>query len=369
MSTNSGNWMSANNSNLDFLRATAVLYVVIFHILLQRQQFALAALDLHTLGTWGVLIFFVHTSLVLMFSLQRMPAQYSLARHYGAFIVRRIFRLMPLSVAVVLLIFCLRLPLDYTDKHFHDPTFSASELTSNLLLIQDITHSESIESPLWTLPYEMQMYLCLPFLFLAARATRGFWAVLGIFGMAMLAAGLTTLGVRIPRALPWVPWDLLNYVPCFLAGVLSFSLWRNAHRELPAALWPPFIAVLTVVFLMSGHVGNRWVAPSWMLCLCLGLAVTVFRPLRARWLTVPSEVIARYSYGIYLTHFFCIWFAFVHLAHAPAGDQWAVFIVLAVALPMAFYHALEKPMIGVGTRLANRLLAGRGAPTGATAPA
>ena len=64
------------------------------------------------LGRWAVLIFFVHTSLVLMFSLERQTATAALGwRHYLAFLLRRCFRLLPLSTVVIAGVVALDLPV------------------------------------------------------------------------------------------------------------------------------------------------------------------------------------------------------------------------------------------------------------------
>jgi peptidoglycan/LPS O-acetylase OafA/YrhL len=340
-----------DNTNLDFLRATAVLYVVIFHLLLLRHAFHFG-LDLHNLGHWGVLMFFVHTSLVLMFSLARHDADLPAWQRYADFMLRRLFRLLPLSCIVVLLIFALRLPLEFDDGHFRGVNFSTSTLISNLLLIQDLTHTDSIEAPLWSLPYEMQMYLCLPALFALVSWRHSALPVVVVFLLSIVCANVLDLSVRIQHALPYVPWDLLNYVPCFVAGVVAFALWRQDRQKIPSGLWPLSVIGLTALYLIGWH--SRWIAPGWVLCLALGVSAALFAPLPQSRLTRASAVIARYSYGIYLTHFFCIWFAFVKI-QAPAAVQWIVFLVLAALLPVAFYHSLEKPMIGLGAKVSARL--------------
>jgi len=372
-------WLQRDNANLDFLRATAVLCVVIFHLLLYRQQFVFGIFNLHTLGTWGVLMFFVHTSLVLMLSLERQPAYWSPARHYGVFWIRRCFRLLPLSMTIVLLIYCLRLPLNYSSQQFRAVAFTPTLLFSNLLLIQDITHVDSIESPLWSLPYEMQMYVCLPLLFYFVTRSLAWWPVTVLFVGSMVVAVLAGGAVRIPMRFPAIPWDLLNYVPCFLAGVVAFQLYRmrssvqpeQPSRGLPAFLWPLFVLGVTATFLLTARYGTRWVSPRWLGCLTLGIGIPFFRPIRAPWLTRTSATVARYSYGIYRTHFFCLWLAFDKLAPLSALTRWTCFVAVVVLLPLLFYHLIEAPLARIGIRVVDQLFPGsneKGVAVGDAAP-
>jgi peptidoglycan/LPS O-acetylase OafA/YrhL len=95
------------STNLDFLRSVAVLCVLGFHINLyflkihyiQHDNFR--GIDFHQVGQWGVLMFFVHTSLVLMFSLERMQLRYAGESLFVPFLTRRIFRIYPLSLFIV----------------------------------------------------------------------------------------------------------------------------------------------------------------------------------------------------------------------------------------------------------------------------
>ena len=82
-----------------------------------------------------------------------------------------------------------------------------------------------------------------------------------------------------------------------------------------------------------------------------------FREIQSPWLRWTANRIATYSYGIYLSHQFAIWTAFGVLASQSLAIKIAVLIAMLVALPVLLYHAIEKPMIGVGVRLAARLSA------------
>jgi len=79
-----------------------------------------------------------------------------------------------------------------------------------------------------------------------------------------------------------------------------------------------------------------------------------FREIQLSWLRWISNRIATYSYGIYLSHQFAIWTAFGVLASHSLAVKIPVLVAMLVALPVLLYHAIEKPMIGVGGRLAAR---------------
>lgn len=162
--------------NLDLLRATAVLMVVVFHVLLSLRMVAGRLGWLMGLGRWAVLIFFVHTSLVLMYSLQRQTTTEAAIgwRHYLAFLLRRCFRLLPLSTVVIAAVVVLDLPV----ASVHHGRFAAVHpgvggILANLFLVQNLTGTDPVMGTLWSLPFEMQMYLALPFAYVIAVRRAG----------------------------------------------------------------------------------------------------------------------------------------------------------------------------------------------------
>jgi peptidoglycan/LPS O-acetylase OafA/YrhL len=76
----------------------------------------------------------------------------------------------------------------------------------------------------------------------------------------------------------------------------------------------------------------------------------MFRALGNTPFTWVAAVIAKYSYGIYLSHILVLNFAFRTLALQSGLVRWSVFIVLAGAVPFLVYHLLEAPMIRVGRK-------------------
>jgi peptidoglycan/LPS O-acetylase OafA/YrhL len=328
----------ADSGNLDLLRSFAVLCVLVFHLLLFFGHGRVPHLG--SLGHWGVLVFFVHTSIVLMASIERQLRRGSGAL-LGEFLVRRAFRLLPLAWLTIAAIVALGLPVGHLqDGRFVAVSCSPLAVVENLLLVQNLGGGESLEAPLWSLPYEMQMYLLLPALFLLLRRSRTPLAIGALWVAVTMLAKLR---------LHETETDLLDYAPCFLAGITGYAIARTRRStwHLGFWLWPVVIAAATAFYVAQPTLPHGWVS-----CLAIAVAVVGIRELPDGSWRVLCQLIARYSYGVYLAHFLLIWLAFDHLAEAPWSVQIAVFTVLLVALPVALYHLVERPMIRVGEHVA-----------------
>jgi peptidoglycan/LPS O-acetylase OafA/YrhL len=282
-------------------------------------------------GMFGVLLFFVHTALVLMQSMQRSGLNgTALVKN---FYTRRFFRIYPLSVFAVLAAVALHLHANGRGLA-PGPRPQLLELGSNLLLIQNLTYSDSIVGPLWSLPIEVQMYLVLPLLFLWKKRT--VWGLLILWVICGYAG-------HWPQVLPALGWfTLLLYIPNFLPGVMAFT--STGKPIIPSYLWLPFLLALCTVY---GLIPSRRIGG--VLCLLLGFAITRFREVSFGPLKTIAKWIATYSYGIYLAHSFCIWFALTRF------HSWTIFVSSMVVLPVALYHGLEHPAIRLGTALAGKV--------------
>jgi len=157
------------SANLDLLRAIAVVLVLAQHLAHRMYVENFAGMPTSSWGVFGVLLFFVHTCLVLMYSMERsrLTGWHLLTN----FATRRIFRIYPLSILAVLTALALHLDSDINGirglSHGQFPGIVST--ASNLLLVQNLTQVKSIVNVLWSLPFELQMYAFLPFLFLWIR--------------------------------------------------------------------------------------------------------------------------------------------------------------------------------------------------------
>ena len=291
-----------------------------------------------SLGLFGVLLFFVHTSLVLMRSMER--SDLSGGALVKNFYIRRFFRIYPLSVLAVLTALALRLDSDINGIAGLSGGAWPGKLSvvSQLLLVQNLTQVKSIVNVLWSLPYEVQMYLLLPFLFMWIRGKRMFWPLIVMWLGSLVAGAIQPHFPALSR------FSILLFVPNFLAGLIAFTLPRWARIK--AFLWPIFVVGLVLAFTLKPGRGTGWV-----LCLVLGAMIPSFAELTTPWLRVVSQQIATYSYGIYLSHQFSIWFALGVLGSQSLWLRIPVLIALLVLLPVVLYHGIEKPMIHAGIRL------------------
>ena len=372
--------MSEEMPNLDLLRTIAVSLVVVGHLTFHFGVMNIGPFRLTRIGQLGVLFFFVHTCCVLMMSLERQWKGQSPLQLFGSFITRRIFRIYPLSIAVVALIVIFHLPQAFVmPGYFQGAVLSAGTILSNLTLVN--ISGPWILGVLWSLPYEMAMYFFLPWIFLFILDQRS-WH-LRVVGLWLIAVAGTIVILQI---LGWPGRDyFVEYVPCFFPGVIAYRLMRATgangvgagrvsgdagdlraggsrgavlpgRRPLPALLWIVVVGSVVPLYMYRRELLGNWCFRNWLVCLVIGLAIPLFSQISQKWITIPSHYIAKYSYGIYLTHFFCIWLAFDQLHRVlPKIARLGVFVVLAAGLPILFYHLLEEPMILVGKRCAKRL--------------
>jgi peptidoglycan/LPS O-acetylase OafA/YrhL len=330
--------------NLDVLRAAAVLCVLADHVFIAATS--TNSLALGWLGRAGVLVFFVHTALVLMGSLARSsgPSPGWIARFY----FRRAWRIYPLAIASIVLVLALHIPPHTPHVGMVAPFRMPDGATiySNLLLAQNLVARPDVLGVLWTLPIEVQMYLTLPLCFLAARKSVGAVALLIVGGM--IGAVAFRVGAPIPGL-----WRLtmLTFVPCFLAGVLAFALLRRATApRISAGTWTlAVIALFAAFFAMRSRYES--LAPQWAFCIALGLLIPLTREYRESLATRAAHLIATYSYGVYLLHLPALWIALVAFGGYPRIVQWGLFAVLMIAMPWLAYHLIERPGIWFGQRI------------------
>jgi peptidoglycan/LPS O-acetylase OafA/YrhL len=302
------------------------------------------------LGSTGVVIFFVLTSYVLMMSLDRL--QKTSNRLYIDFIMRRFFRIYPLAIFFVIFYALTNLPGHFEKGRsaMEGIHVNFSDFIQNLLLIQNFTIEKEILGPMWSLPYEFQMYLLLPIIFLIIGSTDSKWR--GIFMFFILCLVFFVANEKINNInnlfsyfqIPeYAKWEL-----CFIPGVIAYYAQKSfkAKQINFNYIWP-----ILGLILFSRMLDYDFFIQI-LSAILVGFTLVIINDNFHPYLKKVYAVISKYSYGIYLSHMLAIYLGFELFGKTLIG--WSVFLSSLLILPVLCFHLIEKPLIDYGKRLCEK---------------
>ena len=162
---------------LDILRGVAILLVMAAHFL--PESFAvMKCRPIWSLGGAGVLLFFYLSGFLIFRNVQKQPAE--------IFLLRRFFKLFPAYWINVIIIFLAALWF-----HGSGPT-DVKTFVSNLLMVQEFTHSDLLNGVYWTLQIEVKFYLVIAVFVYCFGSGRIYWLLGGL--LLLNAALLPVMG-------------------------------------------------------------------------------------------------------------------------------------------------------------------------------
>ena len=320
------------------LRGLAALWVVLFHVAEAghinglRSQLPSWADVLFTAGHLGVAVFFALSGFVITHSV----AGASITSSYiGRFALRRSIRLDPPYWASILFVVAVGyLSAQVKGEPFAFPSFP--QTLAHLFYLQTLLGFPQINWVYWTLTYEIQFYLVLVLLIMAAQRFRVAPPVIVL--LPFLATMAFWLGLMtLPTGL------FVNLWHAFLAGVLAY--WGKTSR---LALYA-FIGVCVLSLALS---------PDDFTILSIGTAILlhvafrtgyIYRGLDWRWVQFLGTV----SYSLYLIHNPIVGGVSFLTARWIGSDL--VTLVLSVAASIlaaaAFWYLLERPSLALAHRI------------------
>lgn len=320
--------------NLDLLRSLAVVLVFVDHLSMCLHIEHFHGWYLPAMGIAGVFMFFVHTSLVLMWSLERKP-------HTLDFYIRRVFRIYPLAILALTVTLLTHIPVSQgaaPDFAFVYTRTTFAQKILHYLLLQNLHHGNTIVGVMWTLPLEMQMYIFLPVLFFFVLRNCSLWPLLIMWALVVF----TCLAVFRPLEM-----NLLTAAPLFLPGIMAYVGFQRRRAVLAAGLFP-----LYLVLLLAGYMAHPTLWTGWLLCLALGLGLPYFRQIGMRSVVESTRRVAKHSYGIYLSHVFIMVILFAYTPRLTNSVRVIVAIIATYAISAALWRWIERPMIGLGAVVA-----------------
>jgi peptidoglycan/LPS O-acetylase OafA/YrhL len=338
---------------LDGLRAISVLLVIAHH--LGQYQYGRivaphvrAATVFHNIGALGVMVFFVISGFVICRLLILEEQRYSNVSLKG-FYIRRVFRILPplylyLALLGLLLTFGL---IHETWRGILSGAFFLYDFAPAQLGKWTVGHT-------WSLAVEEQFYLTFPLLWVL---TRKFGRGKAFFGIFCLLAAWNLWASSANWNQITVPNLRAGYA-CICWGVVLASFESRARafgRKIPS-----LVAAAIALILLWHPVGfSNWrtaLYESVFMPLAIG-TLLVFSLECRRWLRAvlclkPVQAIGLSSYGIYLWQ---------QLFTAPAKFYTAAGMPIQFLLPLLLvivplsYFFMERPLMRLGRRLANRV--------------
>jgi peptidoglycan/LPS O-acetylase OafA/YrhL len=349
--------------SLDGLRGLAALVVVFHHSLLTPPSFASAyggpqtrglsgwawivtytPLHLVWAGTEAVYVFFVLSGFVLTLAVGAVG--FSWRSYYPS----RLLRLyLPVCAAVGLTLLVVTavprriIPGTSWWLNAHHEPLTVAEVFVNASLIHRTTY---LDSPLWSLKWEVYFSLLLPLYIVAAKKANPY------LGMALMFCAIAVGG--------WTGNQKIMFLPMFALGVLMAihgdRLMRSIGSREALALTGAAVLAITarwsLHFVLSGRTASAMVGVE-----ALEAVLVVF--LFARWSTArrggesaPVQWLGKRSFSLYLVHE-----PIVVSVALLLGGRANPLVTLAVALPVAllaadaFFRCIERP----SHRLAQRV--------------
>ena len=365
----SANYFHTYRSDVDGLRAIAVLSVLGFH----------AFPDLIRGGFVGVDIFFVISGFLISGKLfeDRDQSSFTYADFYG----RRVRRLFP-SLLVVLACCLLAgwfalLSSEYESLGKH--SVAGLSFVANLALWRessDYFNAELARSPLlhlWSLGIEEQFYIVWPPLLLVIwRLGRRFLPVALLLAVLSFGAGQQALDHGNAVGAFYLPWS--RFWELFSGGVLAYLTRYRAGWQ---SRWPAYSQTIGLALLLLAVFGlsEALPFPGWAALLPVAgafvvLAAPANRHVGGRLLSSEFMVaVGMISYPLYLWHWPLLAFQRILMGETPAM-LWRVLALLASGvLAWLTYKFVESPLrfhrrrraVTAGLCLAALVLGGWGA--------
>jgi peptidoglycan/LPS O-acetylase OafA/YrhL len=345
---------------LEGLRAIAALLVVFHHA---RTDWLWGWLE----GWNGVTLFFVLSGFLIT-TLALREEETLGALRWRAFVVRRVFRIVPIYVVSLALYVVAMIALGIGASHRGSFVHAMPWYLSPFPEVPFFSQTHIVFSLAWSLGIEEKFYLLWPLLafVLLRRHARG------RLGVALLLA----LVLQVPIAFSSGGRALAPYTAILVGCALAFLMQNRssfAHlSRLGSRPW--FLASVGLLITVHGLThflnptapGFRVASPYYYLPYSVAAALVVASlvlraPGSRAFESSPMRLIGRVSYPLYLTHPIALGLAAA--AIAPGGlvtetIYLGVGLLLSLALAYGLHRLVEKPLIRVGKRQADRVRPG-----------
>lgn len=325
------------------LRAVAAMSVALMHILFfygdsmkyigGPEPWMFHFFNFKGFGGVGVQIFFVISGFIMAY-LNAIGETHS----FGAFMGRRLTRIVPLYWACTLIWACV----------LADPSFyGAKKITESLFFIPNPDNT-AVLGPGWSLNFEIMFYTLFAFVTLVMRRS-AIW--IGVAFLAMHIAGEIT---------DFYVFKLFSdaVVVNFLAGIAIFHIHRMdwVKKEAAAIFMAGVALLLSSIYwhIPDSSLGAKqfvpWGIPSMLIVLG---AVSMDVANKHMWLFKSRVMLAlgNASYALYLVHSMCFIGISMLLLYTLAIQKYVgpdgaclIYLIVCCLISLLVHHLVEKPL-------------------------
>jgi peptidoglycan/LPS O-acetylase OafA/YrhL len=344
---------------LDGLRFVAFLLVFLHHLPRTIVGFATIA----RVGWAGVDIFFALSSFLLFYLLgaeQKSRGDINLSKFYG----RRLLRVYPLMVLFPLAM--LGLYGGFASQYYTDVAGNVFGIENFLVWFRG--YSKLPHSPhLWSLSYELQMYVVIPLAFLIYRSAGQKFLLRLLIGIWFVSLGARATFLFTLQAASGIIWVAPFLRPeSTLIGIALAVLVMNQQAKLSPTLVVGFLLAASVALISGPDIsaGGLWQLALYPICagiagalLWLALHTDGFRSLLSR--RVP-RYLGKISYGLYVYHLLGIYlalavFRWFGVQHQPEDFAYymawlGLALALTIMMAAASYRVIESPFLHLKAR-------------------
>jgi peptidoglycan/LPS O-acetylase OafA/YrhL len=345
---------------LDGLRFFAFLLVFIHH----HRLFASISflVPLNSFGWIGVDLFFVLSA--FLFS-KLLVAEYEKTRtiNFRKFYIRRIFRIWPVYFVLIMVSVTAYLLVNHSiDSHIGIRILGLFTFSDNIMSAFDHFNPLPFVSHLWTIAYEEQFYIFIPFIILYAirvnQKKRLIFLTIVIISFSLLRILLISLNVSHPAI-----WVLP--VTHFESMVLGLIIGFGGFNFLLKLMNPLIIGSMGVVFfvllcmLPPIFEISYWLILSYLLA---GLSTSMIlfsilssRPLSAFFSKKLFVFLGKRSYGLYLFHLLSldvVAYTLYRVPQLPSGLvlSFIYCLTFTIVVSIISYKFIETPFLKLKRR-------------------
>lgn len=363
--TNGGMPLALDSPRLRFvdgLRGLAALVVCVGHLLAVNGALVgppgesiFRATPLQLLGwlfvPWGsdmVNLFLLVSGFSLTYAEEARRAKGRPPTRLKEFGLRRFYRLAPIYYVALLIglaVFVLPLGVDtVASPIFHDSVhITLAGTAAHLGFVQNLSGSWLYQgnSPLWSMAYEVQLYLIFPLLYWASKRVHPLLVVVAAIGMVGAIARLNP-GFPVFGLMRW-----------FVVGIALALLYRRIRVPAPVLAVIAGGSFLVAIINPTPAQGQTAHDLVWMSLFVSAILLMASRPASGRNPLNGSIFgwLGERSYSLYALHFPLAYLVFAAITALGVGGARADGLELVVALPLSLglaalgYRLLERPAL------------------------